>query len=726
MPEVVGFLAPDWVDLYATHPAREQLDAERKRYRLDAPAAIWVITTEGERTDISVGKLRAWHAELQRTRTRATGQDAAVPELVIWRAEGTDNLASPEECRRWRELAFRVLLLAHETVGPDGAVDVSLAGGRKTMSSDLQDAAYAFSARSLLHVVADDATVKKHLSNPSSLEAFLSPLAPEVVKALNPVVINQPLGEPAVRTAVDGQALRGADFPLPQGGEMRYWLPDGFWLQDAVADRRQNASRLLVTQALATGEKDPYEPWPILLRLDPARIDRLRAKPLTAPLADPLADPKRWPLADLHRHLGGCLDPQAQQSVADQVLKNTEAPLRQAAEDCLCSCWPEAAAGRAAEAPPVDWPKRLRAAAAALSTRTALGEPRARAVVTSLVLLRHDLAELERLLWPPAELRLALKSRHPLGFAAYERPGELSGSALLGHPAAVEPYAAAVVRALRAEGLLYAELRGSPHKYWPDNPVGFIEAFEAALRLAGADTDGREPSLEAPRLGFIWIVDRRQLDDPVNNVEAVVAAAVKARAQHEHFVLGLDLAGDEGTNNPEKLASKFAPALVECMRITIHAGEGESVDNIWQAAYHLHADRIGHGLTLPQNPRLAARFRDRGIALELCPSSNREVVGFADAAVPQSDGLPPYPLGEMMAAGLPLTINTDNPAISRTTVAQEFATAARMCDALTPWRALALLRLSYRHAFVPAAERLRLERRAAKVLAKLAADPVSA
>ena len=62
------------------------------------------------------------------------------------------------------------------------------------------------------------------------------------------------------------------------------------------------------------------------------------------------------------------------------------------------------------------------------------------------------------------------------------------------------------------------------------------------------------------------------------------------------------------------------------------AGEGESPENIWQAAYHLHADRIGHGLTLTANPQLAARFRDRGICLELCPSSNREVVGFADPA----------------------------------------------------------------------------------------------
>lgn len=92
-------------------------------------------------------------------------------------------------------------------------------------------------------------------------------------------------------------------------------------------------------------------------------------------------------------------------------------------------------------------------------------------------------------------------------------------------------------------------------------------------------------------------------------------------------MLGLDLAGDEGTHNPADLASGFAPAFADCMPVTIHAGECEAAENIWQAAYHLHADRIGHGLTLAANPQLAARFRDRGICLTLCPSSNREVVG---------------------------------------------------------------------------------------------------
>ncbi len=720
VPEVLGLLAPEWADLYAHHPERERLRALREQYGLTAPRAIWIITTGGEAAARSRVALHKWHTRL--VARLAAAAHPVRPELVVFSAEETDELASEQECRLWRELAFRVLLHAHETVGADGKVVVSLAGGRKTMSSDLQDAAHAFSAHALLHVVADDARLAASGLHQPEPVRLLGPLAAGEAGLITPLVIGRTEGEVAVRATVDGQRLCASDFPLPAAGALRSWQADGRSLQDAVAERRRDASRLLVTQALATREDGPYEPWPMLLRLDPARIDRLRSAPLvepsSAPLADPLADPSRWPLVDLHRHLGGSLGLAGQRTVAAEVLAHSQIQHRQAAERHLRDVWPAAAAGRAAMATPEDWPAQLRTAAQALAENTGLRPGEARALITSLVLDRHSLEDLEHLLWPTTEPRLALKSRHRLGFAAYERPGELSGSALLGHPAAIEAYAQGVAQALRDEGVRYAELRGSPHKYWPHDPVGFVVAFEAALRRAGVATAGGGCAGNTWRVGFIWIIDRRQRE----SVGTVVGDAVTARQRLGHFVLGLDLAGDEGTHEPKALAPHFEPAWVECMRITIHAGEGECVDNIWQAAYHLHADRIGHGLTVPDNPNLAARFRDRGIALELCPSSNREVVGFADPAIPDTANCDRYPLEALMRAGLPLTINTDNPAISRTTIAKEFLTAARMCPALTPWRALALLRLAYRHAFVPAAERWQLEQAAAEQLVRLAVE----
>jgi adenosine deaminase len=329
---------------------------------------------------------------------------------------------------------------------------------------------------------------------------------------------------------------------------------------------------------------------------------------------------------------------------------------------------------------PWDWPQRL-------------SGPQ-RAGCAAALLVEADEAQLQRNLHGVTEPRLGLKDS-ARGFAAYERPGELTGSAVLGHPAAIEPYAAALVAQAGAEGLAYVELRGSPQKYRPDDPAGFLRDLRAALARATGD------SVTAPHFGFVWILDRRQRE----SMPRAITQAVAARAQMEDFLLGLDLAGAEGTQRPEEIAEHFVPAFRECLRITIHAGEGESAENIWQAAYHLHADRIGHGLTLLANPRLAERFRDRGVCIELCPTSNREVVGFADAAVPESAGLPAYPLRGMLDAGLPLAICTDNPGISRTTLADEFIAAARMGGGMSLWEALALARAGFVHAFLAAPAR---------------------
>lgn len=82
------------------------------------------------------------------------------------------------------------------------------------------------------------------------------------------------------------------------------------------------------------------------------------------------------------------------------------------------------------------------------------------------------------------------------------------------------------------------------------------------------------------------------------------------------------------------------------INITIHAGETESVDSIWQAVYHLSAERIGHGLRLNDKPELVKSFLDKNIGIEMCPSSNDQIVGFF-----RNEALS-YPLKSYMEQGL--------------------------------------------------------------------------
>lgn len=688
IPEVLGWLAPGVVDLYAHHPERARLDALRAQHGLRVPDEVWVVTTEGRQTKQSLKRLFQWWQALGR-----------VFPLKVWTAAGTDQLANQAECDHIRELTLRATLHAAERCGPHGQLILSLAGGRKTMSADLQTAGQWFGAAACLHVVGPDPLPEeltgRHPPHSDALPRLLSaPLPPVLAASVMPLIATAGARTELLDIPLDGHTVRSARFPLPDApadGTPQPWSQDGRSLHTDMARRQQASSQLLGNFLAQLAQTERHENWRSLYRLPPATIGQLRATRLDATHLPWL---QALPKADLHRHLGGCLSLDQQRTVAQAIWQTVSDQNRLQRLSELHQLLSEDSAEW-----PWSWPTQLGVGAAPAHVR---------AERSAALLLHASPAQLQRNLYGSTQPRCALKTRHPQGFAAYERPGELSGSALLCHPAALTAYAQAVVEQARAEGLTYVELRGSPHKYRAEQPGQFLADFRQALQQAGAQVSPDQAPTPAPRVGFIWILDRRQR----HTLPTVVQQAVAAHTELEGFLLGLDLAGDEGTHNPAELAPGFMPAFEACLPISIHAGEGEAPENIWQAAYHLHADRIGHGLTLIQRPELAARFRDRGIALELCPSSNREVVGFADPAHPASAGLPPYPLRQLMDAGLPVTLCTDNPGISQTTLSHEYLAAARMtADGLSQWEALALMRQAFVHAFLPSAEREALLKR---------------
>lgn len=705
IPETLAFLDPQRLPLYAHHPQAEVLDLERQRAGLHAPDEIWIITTQGTQTQQSLQWLARWLATL----------GGCAPLLRVWQAAGTDQLATPEECARLRELTLRLALRARETAGRDGQCVYSLAGGRKTMSADLQRAASAFGADAVLHVV--DAGLPCTLTGKDQahvVELMCAALPVTLDEGQDGSVVSKPLAGAIRPLLVDGRLPRselldlafderrgpvtGTRFPLPLAPDFGLTGQGCTWAADAsaslsaeLAEREQAGARLLGNYLDLLARDEKHENWRQLYRLPPADIEALRTHRLTDEELDWL---RALPKADLHRHLGGCLDLTQQITVGQAVW---------AALDAADQARAQAQVGHWIGADwPADWSQQLRVAGAL------------RTVCVAALLAGEAPKQLAQRLFPAEMTRLALKhSTH--GFAGYERPGELSGSALLQHPGAIAPYATALVAQARDEGLAYVELRGSPQKYLGGDGLGFLHRLHAALAQAGAhlgpvDAAAAQAAVcggdaRRPVVRLIVIADRRQPDQAA----AVAELILQARAALPGFVVGLDLAGDEAVSHLDAFRQAFAPVFAECVPVTIHAGEGEPAQNIWQAAYALHADRIGHGLTLHANPALAARFRDRGIAIELCPSSNREVVGYRDPAFPDSADCQDYPLAALLAAGLPLTLCTDNPGISRTTLADEYLTAARMCpDGLSRWQALALIRQGFVHAFLPADERERL------------------
>jgi aminodeoxyfutalosine deaminase len=103
-----------------------------------------------------------------------------------------------------------------------------------------------------------------------------------------------------------------------------------------------------------------------------------------------------------------------------------------------------------------------------------------------------------------------------------------------------------------------------------------------------------------------------------------------------------------------------------------HAGETTGPQTIWDALTELRAERIGHGTSATQDPALLAHLAERGIPLEVCPTSNIATRAVAD--------LDQHPIKEMVAAGVEVTINSDDPPMFGSDLNNEYAVAARLLD----------------------------------------------
>lgn len=670
VPEVCAFIDPGRFPLFRNHPDLIGMKRQAEAAGAAPIDELFICTTEGQRASESICSLLAWW--------RQADEGTA---LRIWRAGGTEQLVDRDECLRMRELIFRAVLHANDWRG-SGRLWLSVAGGRKTMSADLQRAGQVLGCDALLHVV-DDGGLTETLKT-ADPALFSGALATNEARHLTPLLVGRGIRSELLDVDLDGEgAVSPSRFPLPmpRSGEPVSWETSGAGpsLADEIDERESQGGRLLGNYLKSLASNEHHENWRMLYRLPPKTIDRLRNTPL-----DPshLTLLRALPKADLHRHIGGTLSLAAQRRVGHavwQAMSGSE------------QGWALGVVGPllASEEWPGDWPAGLK--------EHWNGDRRRRAFLSAALLERAAPEQLMFNLYAVTEPRVGLADG--AGFWAYERPGELTGSAILGAPKSIQVYAQELVRQAVAEGLVYVELRGSPTKY-DDDGIRFLRRMIAGLERAMAQVD--EPA--RPLVRLILIADRRQ----PNQIPAVVSLAVKARQRFGDWVVGLDLAGDEKEGDPEMLAGYFSPAFESCIPVTIHAGEGDQPENVWKAAYHLHADRIGHGLTLGQNQPLLERFRDRGICIEMCPTSNLEVVGFHDPEM--AEGQPrTYPLGRFLKEGITVTLCTDNPGISRTGMAEEYLAAARMTDGgLTLWQALSLMKQGFAHSFLPAPEKERL------------------
>lgn len=133
------------------------------------------------------------------------------------------------------------------------------------------------------------------------------------------------------------------------------------------------------------------------------------------------------------------------------------------------------------------------------------------------------------------------------------------------------------------------------------------------------------------------------------------------------YVVGFNMAGDEANFPASDYARAFAIVHEAGLGCSVHAGEHAGPESIRAALKLPGVVRISHGVRAIEDPDLVAELADRGIVLEVCPTSN-VVLGV----------FPTYeehPLGRLRAAGVPVTLGSDDPPYFGTTIGHEYELA---------------------------------------------------
>jgi aminodeoxyfutalosine deaminase len=267
------------------------------------------------------------------------------------------------------------------------------------------------------------------------------------------------------------------------------------------------------------------------------------------------------------------------------------------------------------------------------------------------------------------ELRRALSHKD---FAGFIRSYVWVSRKLRG-PADYALIARRLFERLAAQGISDAEVTLSGGVIlWKKQDLGAI--FDALAREAA-----RSP------IPVRWILDA------VRQFGAEAAAPVfEFAAEHvRDGVVTIGIGGIEAEGPALWFRDLYAQARDRGLRLTCHAGETTDAQSVWDALA-IGAERIGHGIRAIEDPRLVEHLRDRGIPLEICISSNLRTGAVASISE--------HPVRRLFDAGVPIILNTDDPALFGCSLESEYDLAARAFG-FTPEELSAVAANSLRYAF---------------------------
>jgi adenosine deaminase/aminodeoxyfutalosine deaminase len=192
---------------------------------------------------------------------------------------------------------------------------------------------------------------------------------------------------------------------------------------------------------------------------------------------------------------------------------------------------------------------------------------------------------------------------------------------------------------------------------------------------------------ERSRVDVRWIIDAvRQFA-----VEDAWQVARLAAERVGDGAIALGIGGDEVRGPARLFGEVFAWAHDHGLRLHAHAGENAGPESVWEAL-DIGAERIGHGIAAIRDPNLMEFLRSNEVPLEICLTSN-----VMTGVVPSLDK---HPIRSIYKLGVPIILNTDDPALFRTSLLGEYEIAQEQFG-FDGAELAGILRNAFRFAFDP-------------------------
>lgn len=200
---------------------------------------------------------------------------------------------------------------------------------------------------------------------------------------------------------------------------------------------------------------------------------------------------------------------------------------------------------------------------------------------------------------------------------------------------------------LKTQGVIYAEIRFAP-QFHTSKGLSQEQVVKAVI-------DGMRKSELNANLILCCMRGENNHDENIETVSVAKKFLKKG-------VAAIDLAGAEGLFPTSDYKDVFELASELGIPFTIHAGEAAGFTSV-ETAVEYGAVRIGHGVRSVESEDLLKKLSDKGIALELCPTSNLNTNIYRDISE--------YPIRKLMDEGITVTVNTDNMTVSNTNIKKE-------------------------------------------------------